>query len=282
MADRLARFGKRLASTHIERLVDSGTFTNPLYATTLLDELRVEADHAHLDETIEHYLRAGDVAELLDLVLARLEGDYDRDRPGLVSDALRISSAPPAEDSKRTSCSTCSVSTVSALHADSGRHCSTLPPTSSPTDRAGSASPSSRPGSLSTTATCRLPFTGRTPTGRWPPISCRSLADARTLDELPWQYAQAEQWDELADLLRRPDVLVALWHDDPASIHRYWSDIETAVPGRLLDTYRHVLDNQVWESDAIAVVSELFRRAGHVDRGLSAADHAHRPGPSVR
>ncbi len=268
VVDRLARFGKRLASTHIERLVGSGTFTNPLYATTLLDELRVEADHAHLDETIDHYLRAGDVGELLDLVLARLEGDYDRDRPGLVSDALTLigASRRGLEEDEL----------LDLLGVDGERLARAL---WAPLFHAAPNIFANRSGRIGfAQQQARIAVDRRyLPTTLHRRDAHRTLAahflsrplDARTLEELPWQYAQAERWDELAHLLRRHDVLVALWLDDPASVLRYWSDIETAVPGRLLDTYRHVLDDQVWESDAIAVVSELFRRAGHVDRGLA-------------
>ena len=57
---------------------------NPLYLRALLEELRLLGEHETLDGAIDHYLAAATVDALYELILARYEEDYERDRPGLV------------------------------------------------------------------------------------------------------------------------------------------------------------------------------------------------------
>src|SRR5262249_12567782 len=54
---------------------------------TVLDELRVSADHAGLSERLEVYRTAADMPDLFDRVLRRLEEDC---APGFVSKALPV------------------------------------------------------------------------------------------------------------------------------------------------------------------------------------------------
>jgi nephrocystin-3 len=90
IADYLMRFGKKLDGPRLERLSAAPAAANPLYLKTLLDELRVSGTHDRLDERLNDYLAAPDVPALLRKVLTRYQRDYERDRPGLVSDALGL------------------------------------------------------------------------------------------------------------------------------------------------------------------------------------------------
>ena len=54
----------------------------------LLEELRQFGVHERLDEVITRYLEAETVPELLALILARCESDYETEQRGLVRDAL--------------------------------------------------------------------------------------------------------------------------------------------------------------------------------------------------
>lgn len=85
----LGRYAKGLDTAHVDRLVSAPMTGNVLYLRTILDELRQHGDHFTLREIIERLLAAESVDDLLELVLARYEADFERDRPGLVADAFR-------------------------------------------------------------------------------------------------------------------------------------------------------------------------------------------------
>jgi nephrocystin-3 len=86
----LARFSKKLDQPRIDRLAAAPAVANPLYLKILLDELRVSGSHERLDERLNIYLAAPDIPSLLKIVLARYQRDYERDRPGLVGEALGL------------------------------------------------------------------------------------------------------------------------------------------------------------------------------------------------
>lgn len=86
----LGRFSKRLDAPRVERLAAAPAAANPLYLKILLDELRVTGTHEGLDERLGEYLAAEDIPALLRLVLARYRRDYERDRAGLVGEALAL------------------------------------------------------------------------------------------------------------------------------------------------------------------------------------------------
>jgi tetratricopeptide (TPR) repeat protein len=86
----LARFGKKLDAARLDRLATTPASANPLYLKILLDELRVTGTHDRLDERLNDYLSAPDIPALLKQVLARSQHDYERDRPGLVSESLGL------------------------------------------------------------------------------------------------------------------------------------------------------------------------------------------------
>jgi tetratricopeptide (TPR) repeat protein len=86
----LGRFSKKLDQPRLDRLASAPAAANPLYLKILLDELRVTGTHERLDERVSAYLAASDIPSLLKLVLERHQRDYERDRPGLVGEALGL------------------------------------------------------------------------------------------------------------------------------------------------------------------------------------------------
>ena len=90
IADYVARFRKKLDDRRIDRLAGAPAAANPLYLKILLDELRVTGTHERLDARLTEYLAAPDIPALLKLVLARYQRDYERDRLGLVGEALGL------------------------------------------------------------------------------------------------------------------------------------------------------------------------------------------------
>ena len=90
IAAHLAHFGKKLDDHRLERLAAAPAAANPLFLKILLDDLRVTGTHDQLDQRLTAYLAAADITALLHQVLARYQRDYERDRPGLVAEALGL------------------------------------------------------------------------------------------------------------------------------------------------------------------------------------------------
>jgi hypothetical protein len=86
----LSRFGRKLSGDHAARIAAAGQSSNPLYLRALLDELRLYGDHHTLGLRIDHYLAAETVDVLYGRILERYEQDYERERPGLVRDAMTL------------------------------------------------------------------------------------------------------------------------------------------------------------------------------------------------
>ena len=86
----LDRFGKKLDKRHLDRLASAAPTANPLYLKILLDDLRVTGTYEGLDERLTEYIAATDIPTLLQRVLARYQRDYERDRPGLIGEALGL------------------------------------------------------------------------------------------------------------------------------------------------------------------------------------------------
>jgi len=88
--DYLARFSKKLDTSRLDRISAEPAAANPLYLKILLDELRVTGTYEKLDERLNNYLDAKNIAALLGKVLARYQLDYEHDFKGLVGKALGL------------------------------------------------------------------------------------------------------------------------------------------------------------------------------------------------
>ncbi|MBM4286409.1 MAG: tetratricopeptide repeat protein, partial [Deltaproteobacteria bacterium] len=86
----LGIYRKTLDAPLVEAIVAAPQAANPLYLKALLEELRVFGIFEELKNRVRHYLAAPDPPALYNLILERLEGDYERDRPGLAGEALSL------------------------------------------------------------------------------------------------------------------------------------------------------------------------------------------------
>jgi hypothetical protein len=89
----LAQYTKELSPRELALLAGAPACANPLYLRALLEELRVYGDHHTLKACLDHYLTAPGVKELYELILARYEADYQRDRPNLVVESMSLLAA---------------------------------------------------------------------------------------------------------------------------------------------------------------------------------------------
>ena len=86
----LRHHSRGLSEARTRAIAEAPGCANPLHLKTLLDDLRATGVNRLLDAQIADYLQAPDIPALLVKVLARYERDYERDRPGLVKDALSL------------------------------------------------------------------------------------------------------------------------------------------------------------------------------------------------
>jgi len=88
IARHLSHFSKALSVERAENIAGASASSNPLFIKTLLDDLRATGAHERLDAQIVDYLKSPDIPSLFGKILSRYEGEYERERPGLVRDAL--------------------------------------------------------------------------------------------------------------------------------------------------------------------------------------------------
>src|ERR1051325_467410 len=81
-------YGKKLDDRLLVRISGAPPCANPLYLTTLVDELRQFGEMERLEQQVDLYLAAPDPRALFRLVLERYQEDYQRGRPDLVQDAF--------------------------------------------------------------------------------------------------------------------------------------------------------------------------------------------------
>ena len=280
----LAQYTRQLSPARVDRIASSPQAANPLYVRALLEELRVFGEHERLDAAIDHYLAADTVPALYEKILDRYEHDYERDRPGLVRDAMTLLWAArrglseaellgllgtDAEPLPRAHWSALHLAADQALVSHSGligffhdylreavehRYL--------PTDTARDD------------AHLRLAdyFESKDPAPR------------RT-DELPWQLAEGQAWQRLYDLLADLAFFEDAWGADQFEVKAYWSRVETASTFRMTDAYRPVLDAPNQFSEYVWYVGTLLADTGHLVESLSLreylVDHYRRTGDRV-
>jgi tetratricopeptide (TPR) repeat protein len=271
----LAEFGKVLAADRIKRIVDAEQTANPLYLRALLDELRVWGDNSRLDARVSHYLAARDIPELFRRVLERYEGDYERDRPGLVGDALGL-----------LWCAREGLSEPELLDL--------LGPAGRPLSHATWAkfylgaenALISRSGLLSFSheflreAVRQRYLANEERQGE----VRRQLASyfagqprgVRQIDELPWQLAELGAWNELARLFADLGFLHYAWERSPHDVRRSWASVEARSANRMIHRYRRLIRrpaDYVGPEAFQSTLMELLISTGHNEEGLRLADH---------
>jgi hypothetical protein len=86
----LRQYAKQLESSHIQAITGAPQTANPLFLRALLEELRVFGSFEELQQRIDYYLQSRTPDDLYVRILKRCENDYQRERPGLVGDALGL------------------------------------------------------------------------------------------------------------------------------------------------------------------------------------------------
>jgi len=265
----LGQYTKALPAASVERIAAATPTANPLYLRALLEELRVYGDHGTLARRIDHYLAALTVPELYERILTRYEQDYERDRPGLVRDAMVLLWAARRGLSE------------TELLELLGSHGQALPRAHwSPLYLAAEQSLVSRSGLIGFFHDyLRQAVEDRYLPGQEERRAARlRVADyfetqdlgPRKVAELPWLFTRAEVWPRLYDLLADLSFLTAAWAADQFEVKAYWAEMERRSPLHMVDAYRPVL-NTPEQHAAIVVwtVAWLLADIGHLDEAFA-------------
>jgi len=88
----------------------------------------------------------------------------------------------------------------------------------------------------------------------------------RQLEELPWQLAEAGDWEGLGVLLQSRSFFKALWSLNYCDVKTYWAKVEASSSFRMTDAYRPLIDNPIEETDRqfARMIASLLQAAGHL------------------
>ncbi len=227
---------------------------SPLFLITVLDELRVSADLAHLVDRLEFYRNARDMPDLFDRVLQRLEEDCE---PGLVAKALPLIWASrfgleETEIINLTGATTLAWSVLryglsDGLRDQTGRivfgHDFIRQAVA---DRYLQTDDRKRTAHLAVAAR----FKARAP-------------DLRQMEELPFQFRAASDWDQLIGVLTDLDHLALLRHRGDVELLGFWLPLKAQGhdPEALLcNTFEKKAGRTVdWSAQDVTLAATLTR-----------------------
>jgi nephrocystin-3 len=258
----LKLYAKRLPQDLVERIAFQEQCANPLYLHALLEELRIFGKHAEIQSRVDHYLQANDPEKLYEMVLTRLEEDYEKDRPGLVGEAMTLlwaarrglseSELLAIMDLPRLIWSPLFLALQDSLVIRSGL----LTFFHDFLRQAVHAKYIKTPESEKA-AHLRLAdyFKDRD-------------IDQRKIDELPWQLAEAQEWKRLQGCLVDPPFFKAAYANDEFEVLAYWQRIEENSDLTCPAAYENVLAAPDEFIDVIFPLSALFYTRGNLNEAL--------------
>jgi len=262
-------YRKKLPENLFDRIAATPQTANALFLYTFLDEIRQYGDHNTLVQKIEYYLQAREKEELFGKLLERYETDYDRDRPHLVRDTL--------------SCLWASrnglwESELRDLLGNDGR---ILPQAHlSPLLLAMEQSLVRSKGIISFS---NIPLR-QAVVNRYAPTELerenlhsrlavyfeKKVLNARTIEELPWQFSQARKWEDLATLLKDPFFFTVLASNNKFELARYWKQIEEHTSLHFKDAYSQSISTPSLYPDAFLwYLAEFLVDKGYLSESLT-------------
>lgn len=262
----LARSAKALDDAHVDRLATATHTGNALFLRVVLDELRQHGDHFTLGAVLDRLLAAATVDDLLELVLARYEQDYERDRPGLVSDAFSALWAA------RHGLSEAELLAVLGSGGEPIPHA-----TWSPLYLAAEDGLVTRSGYLRFATDIHRQAVHdrylssdearRAAHSRLAAYFAAQPLGPRVVDELPWQQLAAGDLDGLVSTLADLDFTDAAYRRAWPDLRRLWVHAE-AAGHRMVDTYRAVVDDPGVHGELAWAAARLLTDAGYPGEAL--------------
>ena len=266
----LKRYAKALSPGPAHRIAAAQQTGNGLYLSTLLNELRQFGRYEELDQRIDWYLQATNPVQLYRKVIERWEQDYGQPYP-LCENIVR-------ESLTRLWAARRGLSEIELLES-LGTAGSPLPRAVwSPLYLAAGDALVNRSGLL----TFAHDFLREAVRDAYLPDEAheqaahRKLATyfeaqeqgPRRLDELPWQWQGAAEWQKLADLLAVPSFFTALWEKDQFEVKAYWTQIESRSPLRMEQVYEPAIQNPIRNASNAWRIGLLLADTGKLEAAL--------------
>jgi len=88
------------------------------------------------------------------------------------------------------------------------------------------------------------------------------LKGQRQFEELPWQWQQAGEWNSLSFLLAQPGFFDALWDRSQAEVKTFWTEIEANSPLRMETVYAPAIRRLAVNPDHAARIGDLLSAMG--------------------
>jgi tetratricopeptide (TPR) repeat protein len=265
----LAAYGKRLSAAQQRAVLALQPAGNPLYLRTLLDQMRETGRFETLSEQLAEFREVEGLTSLLERAFASIEEGMDRDWPpgGLVGRALALlaaSRAGLAEVELREllgdRIGRLPDRIWSPLHLMLEPYLVRVGGTLRFSGQNVRAAAERRFADLTAT----LSVTRRTLVLYY----LRDPASPRALEELPWLLAALGEWDALADLIGRRDVLIALVADRPFDATSLWTALATQSRHRPEQVYAAVFAAPVNDPALALAVARLMGDIGEVEAAL--------------
>jgi tetratricopeptide (TPR) repeat protein len=267
--DYLGHYAKQLSDAQLKRITSAKLCREPLFLRTTLEELRVHGNPRSLDDRIEQCLSARSIPELFEMVLERLDRDFESEHPRLAGEALSL-----------LACSRQGLSEAELLDL-LGSATAPLPQRIwAPLQAAASAVISDGPVglTLSNEYIAQSVRTRYLPTQEHQQRTHARLAEyfasqelgPNQIDELPWQLLCSRQLRKLAHVLARLDFLEAAWQANRHNVNMCWALIEAQFPLQALTSYRDVIDDpgDPDHVDYVGTVASVLHARGHFREAL--------------
>lgn len=273
--DYLGQFAKKLEPRVAAEIAAKPQTANPLFLRVLLEELRIYGNRETFEDAVQHYSMSCDVIELYEKVLARWQNDYERECPNLVRDTMSAIRA-----ARR------GLSETELLEIIGGKNSPLPRGRFSPLFLAAEASLITRSGQI----TFGHDFVRQAVLRLYSPDSASIKADhlrlakyfsctdlcksSRSLDEVPWHLQQAGEWDHLAKILSKPEVLELAWDSNKWDVRRYWASLRSNSVHRPESAYSGIADDEATSGKVLASVGTLLRDAGQASDAVTYLEHA--------
>jgi nephrocystin-3 len=282
-AQYLARFSKALDTQHLQRIANAPNTGNELYLRTVLDELRQHGDHFTISTVLDHYLGAATTDDLLELVFARYERDFEGERPGLIGDAFRALYAARRGISESELLELLSGDAVAGPLPRAVWTPAFLACEAALVDRGGMLSLASE---IHRTAVRDRYLPSAEAETAAHAVLARYFAAAapgiRRFDELPWQQLGAGDIAGLSATLGDLDTLPGAYRHDAAALRRLWARAEERGAS-IVGTYAAVLSapgahpEVTWEVARLVTDAGYPREALALNRALAASNRSGPP-----
>jgi tetratricopeptide (TPR) repeat protein len=269
----LRKYHKELSPRVKNELASAPQNENPLFLRALLEEVRIHGVFEKLVDQIRNYLTAQTVNSLYEMILSRYEHDYERDRLGLVKDAVSLIWAARRGLSKPE------------LMDLLGKDGKPLPDAYwAPLYLAMEHSLVEKDGRITffhnylRTAVEHRYLSGvelkRTAHLRVADYFAAQLDGPRRTEELPWQLAEAAEWDRLVALLTNPSFFQAAWDVWEYDVKRYWVQTEDGSAHRMVDAYQPVIrEPALAPSSFVSTLFILLFQTGHLNEASALGEN---------